>query len=261
MGAFLRSFRVQRRVVGALIMRETWTRYGRENLGFAWLFAEFLIFALPVFLMWHFIRGKYEHGVLVFPLIWSGYLPILLFRHIGGHMLRAVRLNMALFYHRNVTPFDAVFARLAVEVLGNYGAAVFSFLLLYSVGALEWPRDTPLLFVGYFYMTWWCVSIGIVLAAFSERSAIFEKIWPPVSYMYLPASGCFFLAAWLPARVRDVLLTVVPALPCYEMIRGGLFGPVIQTFYDIPYLTFILAAITLFGLLGLRDVRRYLVNE
>ena len=59
--------------------------------------------------------------------MWSGYLPIMLFRHIGGHMLRAVRLNMSLFYHRNVTPFDAVIARIAVEVLGNYGAAVFSF--------------------------------------------------------------------------------------------------------------------------------------
>jgi hypothetical protein len=53
----------------------------------------------------------------------------------------------------------------------------------------------------------------------------------------------------------------MPALPCYEMIRGGLFGPVIRVYYDIPLLTFTLAAITLFGLLGLRDVRRYLINE
>ena len=160
MGAFLRSFRIQRRVIGALIMRETFTRFGRDNLGFAWMFGEFLVFALPVIVMWHFIRGKYEHGLLVVPFVWSGYLPILLFRHIGGHMLRAVRLNMSLFYHRNVTPFDAVIARIAVEVLGNYGAAIFSFFLLYAIGQMEWPHDMPLLFVGYFYMTWWCVSVG-----------------------------------------------------------------------------------------------------
>jgi len=48
MGTFLRSFRIQCRVIGALIMRETYTRFGRENLGFAWMFGEFLIFALPV---------------------------------------------------------------------------------------------------------------------------------------------------------------------------------------------------------------------
>jgi capsular polysaccharide transport system permease protein len=261
MAGFRQSFTIQRRVIGALIMRETYTRFGRENLSFFWVYGEFLIFALPVFLMWHFIRGEYEHGVLVFALIWSGYLPILLFRHIGGHMLRAIKLNISLFYHKNVTPFDAVFARLTVEVLGNYGAALFSFFLLLAIGALNWPRNVPLLLLGYLYMTWWCVSIGIVIAAFSERSTVFEKIWPPISYMYLPASGCFFLAEWLPHGVRTVLLHVMPALSCYEMIRGGLFGPVIQTFYDIPYLTFVLAAITLFGLLGLRDVRRHLVNE
>jgi capsular polysaccharide transport system permease protein len=260
-GAFLRSFAIQRRVIGALIMRETYTRFGRENLGFAWMYGESLVFALPVIVMWHFIRGKYEHGLLVVPFVWSGYLPILLFRHIGGHMLRAVRLNMTLFYHRNVTPFDAVIARIIVEVLGNYGAVVFSFFLLYAIGQMVWPHDMSLFFLGYFYMTWWCVSAGLVIAAFSERTVIFEKIWAPVSYMYLPVSGFFYMAAWIPPKIRAVFLTFMPALPCYEMIRGGLFGPGVQVFYDVPWLTFSLAAITLFGLLGLRDVRRHLVNE
>jgi len=45
------------------------------------------------------------------------------------------------------------------------------------------------------------------------------------------------------------------------MIRSGLFGPVVHVYYDITRLTFTLAAITLLGLLGLRDVRRHLVNE
>ena len=193
---------------------------------------------------------------------WSGYLPILLFRHIGGHMLRATQLNMSLFYHRNVTPFDAILARLAVEIFGNYGAAVFSFFLLYAIGAMDWPRNMPLLFLGYFYMTWWCVSVGLVIAAFSDRTRIFEKIWMPVSYMYLPVSGFFYMAAWLPERVREVMLAVMPAFPCYEMIRAGIFGPVMRFYYDgIPRLSFILAAITLFALLGLRDVRRYINNE
>ena len=262
MREFLRSFAIQRRVLGALIMRETYTRYGRDNLGFAWLFAEFLIFALPVIVMWHFIRGKYEHGgLLVVPFAWSGYLPILLFRHLGAHALRGIRLNMALLYHRNVTPFDVVAARMIVEIAGNYGAAVFSFVFLYIIGQMIWPHDMPLLFLGYAYMTWWCVAVGLIIAAFSERSALFEKIWPPISYMYLPVSGFFYLAAWAPAGVRSTLLAIMPALPCYEMIRGGIFGPIIHVYYNIPQLTLTLAGLTAFGLLGMRDVHRFLVNE
>jgi capsular polysaccharide transport system permease protein len=261
MREFLRSLAIQRRVLGALIMRETYTRFGRENLGFAWIFAEFLIFALPVIGMWRFIRGHYEHGILVVPFVWSGYLPILLFRHIGARMLWAVRLNMALFYHRNVTPFDAIVARMAIEIIGNYGAAVVAYLLLYWVGAADWPYSMPLLFLGYFYMTWWCVSVGFVVAGFSERTPIFEKVWTPISYIYLAASGFPYMAAWLPAWLRPIMLTVMPSLPCYEMIRGGIFGPRVHVYYDIPQLSLTLAAIALLGLLGLRDVRRYIVNE
>ena len=261
MRQFLRSFAIQRRVLGALIMRETYTRFGRENLGFAWMYGEFLVFAIPVIVMWRMIRGHTEHGLLVVPFVWSGYLPMLLFRHIGGRMLFAARGNISLFYHRNVTPFDAVLARLAVEIFGNYGAVVFSFFLLYAIGAMEWPRDMPLLFVGYFFMTWWCVAIGLIMAAFSERTVLFEKVWSPVSYMYVPVSGFMYMAAWLPAHVRRLLLTIMPALPCYEIIRSGIFGPVIRVYYNIPQLSFTLAGLTLFGLLGLHDVRRYIVNE
>ena len=51
-------------------------------------------------------------------------------------MLYAVRGNISLFYHRNVTPFDEVLARMAVEIFGNWGAAVFSFFVLYSIGSM-----------------------------------------------------------------------------------------------------------------------------
>ena len=32
----------------------------------------------------------------------------------------------------------------------------------------------------------------------SERSDMVEHIWPPFSYLYMPISGFFYLAAWLP---------------------------------------------------------------
>ncbi len=157
MRKFLKSLAIQLRVVGALIMRETYSRFGRENLGFAWMFGEFLIFALPVIGMWRIIRGHYEHGLSVVPFVWTGYFPILLFRHIGSRMIFAVRGNVALLYHRNVTPFDSVLARMALEIMGNYMATVFAFFLFYCVGAMDWPRNMPMLFLGYFFMTWWCV--------------------------------------------------------------------------------------------------------
>ena len=46
------SWRIQRRVIWALVMREILTRYGRHNIGFLWLFVEPMIFTLLVTLLW-----------------------------------------------------------------------------------------------------------------------------------------------------------------------------------------------------------------
>jgi len=90
---FGRSLVVQKRVVGALFMREFVTRWGRRNLGFAWLFAEPLVFAFPVIAMWSMMRSPVEHGLPMIGFIWSGYLPLLIFRHVTSHSLYTVRSN------------------------------------------------------------------------------------------------------------------------------------------------------------------------
>jgi len=73
--------------------------------------------------------------------------------------------------------------------------------------------------------------------------------------------GFMFMAQWLPNSLRQLALSIDPPLHAYEMIRGGLFGDQIQTFYDISYLSWILAILTLFGLWMMRDVRRHLILE
>jgi ABC-type polysaccharide/polyol phosphate export permease len=44
--------RYEIRVIGALLMREILTRYGRHNIGFMWLFVEPMMFTLGVLALW-----------------------------------------------------------------------------------------------------------------------------------------------------------------------------------------------------------------
>ena len=257
--SFVKACAVQRRVIGALLMREIQLRWGRRNLGFAWIFLETLIFAMPVLTMWSFMHSGMDRGGIPFiAFMWSGYLPILMFRHVTSHCLYAIRSGGALFYHRDITPFDVVFARIGLEVIGNFSATALSFYIFYIIGVIDWPQNPNLFLLGFFYMAWWSVSVAIIVAAWSERSDIVEHVWAPISYIYMPVSGFFYLAQWLPIPVRDLALTVMPSLHCYEMIRGGLFGSRLQVFYDLSYLSFVLAMLTLFGLWMMRGVRQYI---
>lgn len=249
---------MQRRVIGALLMRDIQLRWGRRNLGFAWLFVEPLVFAFPVLAMWSYMRSGDEHGVPMMAFLWSGYLPLLMFRHVTGHCMHVIRAGGPLLYHRAVTPLDLIIARVALETIGNLAATALSFLAFFMIGVVEYPHDLSLFMLGLFYMVWWSISVALILAAWSERSELVQHIWMPISYMYLPICGFFYLAVWLPLPLRNLALTVLPSLHAYEMIRGGLFGNTIQVFYDVSYVSFVLAVLTLFGLWLVSGVRQHL---
>jgi len=260
MSSLWRGFVIQWRVVGALIIREVYTRFGRESLGFMWIVAETLIFAIPVLFMWQAIRGSHEHGISVMPFLWSGYLPLMLFRHLGGRILFFVRANAPLLYHQRVKILDIFFARALLEIGSNLAALVVSFAVFYAIGAVDVPRDLPMFYLGYFYMIWWAVAVALIIGPLAERSDWVQQIWLPYSYMYLIFSGFFYLADWLPPSLRTVAL-YQPYTQAYEMIRAGVFGATITTYGDPAYTTFVLAILTLFGLWLMRDARRYIVIE
>jgi capsular polysaccharide transport system permease protein len=255
------DFAVQRQVIGGIMMREMMTRWGRRNLGFAWLFLEPLVFAFPVIAVWSMIRAPFEHGLPMVAFVWTGYMPILIFRHVTGGAIGSMRGAAALLYHRRVTPLDLFLGRQGLEALGNLASVVVSFVLLYVIGSLDWPYDYSLMFLGFVYTAWWSLCVALMLAALSERYEIIVHLWSPISYLYIFYSGFFMLADWIPARWRGIVMAIDPPLHCYEMVRAGLFGNRMHPHYDIGYLTVLLAVLTLFGLWLMRDVRQHLELE
>jgi capsular polysaccharide transport system permease protein len=256
-----RNLIVQKQVIGAIMMRELVTRWGRRNLGFAWLFCEPLVFAFPVIAVWSYVRAPFEHGIPLVAFVWSAYMPILVFRHVTGLALNSLRANTALFYHRRVTPLALFVGRQGLEALGNLASVIVSFIILFIIGAIAAPYNYELLLLGFLYTSWWSLSIALIVAALSERSELVSHIWPPISYLYMFYAGFFWMADWLPAKLLPVMMLIDPPMHCYELIRYGLFGNLMRPHYNLQYLNFILPGLTFIGLWLMRDVRKYLEIE
>ena len=71
--SFLESLLIQKRVIGALLMREIITRYGRNNIGFLWLFVEPLLLTLVMVLMWKFFRMHNVSALNIVAFTLTGY--------------------------------------------------------------------------------------------------------------------------------------------------------------------------------------------
>lgn len=243
------------------MLREILNRWGRRNLGFAWLFCEPLVFAFPVIAVWSVVRSPYEHGVPVTVFVWTGYMPILIFRHVTGGAINSIRSTAALLYHSRVTPFDVFLGKQGLEALGNLASVAVSFFVLVTIGAIDWPYDYHLMLLGFLYTTWWSLCIALILAALSERTEYVYHVWAPMGYLYIFYSGFFWMADWLPPRLLNIMMWIDPPLHCYELVRAGMFGNLMHPHYDIVYLTFVLTALTVIGLYLFRDIRKYLEIE
>lgn len=185
------GWRIQTRVVGALMMRELITRFGRENIGFLWMMAEPVLFAVLVGIMWTFMKGPEEHGISVTAFVASGYIPLVMFRSTMGRAVRAFSANSSLLYHRQVTLFDLILVRFLVELIGSMMAYVAIATLLIFLGLFPVPADIGALLLGWALYGLFTFSVALILAPLSEVSDTLEKFMPVSTYLMVPFSGTF----------------------------------------------------------------------
>lgn len=250
----------QSRVIGALMLREIYTRFGRDNIGFLWIIVEPAMFCLGVVALWNVIKHSGHEEAAVTPFVITGYMPLLLFRHITGKLMRCMQANGSLLYHRQIKILSLYVARILVEFLGTSAAFVVVLFGFYMVGLADPPEDFSLMIAGWLLYAWFSCAFSMVIGAIAERSEVIEKIWSPISYLSIPVSGTFYMLYWIPDSFRSIL-EWFPQVNGVEMIRGGYYGSGIPTFYHPIYMIYICAIASVIGLYLLSTARRHIELE
>ena len=259
-GSLFRSTALQIRVIGALLRREMLTRYGRENIGFLWVIGEPAIFCVGVSIMWTLIRPSHEHGIPVTAFVITGYVPLTMWRHCLSRGVKAFESNGALMFHRQVTPLDIILARSILEIYGAIIAGAIILTVAIILGYAQPPVDIGMMYLGLFYMVFFCLATALIMAPLTEMSEVAEKFVGALSYLSIPFSGAFTMVDWMPYSMQKILLWS-PSVHAAEMIREGQFGPSIHARYDVVYASWIIFALLLLGVsLTLRS-RKYLVVQ
>lgn len=252
--SFPTSLAVQSRTMSALAVRFMMTRYGRENIGFLWVILEPMILCVGVMALWALIKGGYQHGVQIIAIVFTGYMPLTLQRHLSNAGPFILRSSKGTLIHRNITYMDNLLSRLAMEFLSTTMAAFVIYVFLTLFGLLEPAYDLGLMLIGWLLMGCLAAGFGCVLAGLSELSDVFEKIIPAFTYLLLPISGCFFMVEWLPTKAQELIIWV-PLVHSFEAIRAGMLGPHVVTHYSLSYGFGFAAILACMGILSINLVR------
>ncbi|WCM28052.1 ABC transporter permease [Sphingomonas sp. QA11] len=249
----------QRHVIGALIIRELHTRYGRDNIGYLWMLAEPMLLAAAVAIIHVGTEGTGNiHGsdLRAVPFTLTGYCVFIVFRSIVARSETALESNKALLFHRMVTIFDILFSRALLEFLSTITALAILLSGAVALGLAAPPARPLLLLAGVLLFTWFSFAISMAVCAATYFSHATSKIIHPAVYIAMPLSGAFFLLAWIPEPYRS-WIAWSPSVQIFEMVHMGQFAGIEEAHFNPIYVIGWCLGLTLIGLTALRVLRRH----
>lgn len=256
---FMSSLNIQIRVIGALLLREILTRYGRHNLGFLWLFLEPLLFTIGIVLLWSFAKMN-AGSISIIAFAITGYSYILMWRNIGGRLAGAIEPNLSLMYHRNVRIIDIYWSRIILEIAGITISFILLMTLFIVLGLIAMPDNIFMMLGAWGLLTLFTIGLGFVVGVVSEISEIFDRIWHTFTYLFLPFSGAFFFVETLPTNLQKLAL-YIPPVHAIEMLRHGYYGNIVTTHEEPLYLFSVSIVLILIGLLGVSWLNKKVIPE
>ncbi|HCP10155.1 MAG TPA: sugar ABC transporter permease [Thermodesulfobacterium commune] len=235
---FITALKTQIRVIYALILREIITRYGRENLGFLWLFLEPVIFVAGVvilFTKFRADRGAAHFFIPIATIIFTGWLSNKLWMTSSSRVMTAIEANIGLFYHRLVRPLDVYFARIILEIVALTGTFMILSVILVSIHIINSPASYFHIVSGWYLMAWFTIAFSLIISGLNTlTNNILQRIWSPINLGLFIASGTFFLVEWIPPQFRPYIL-LLPQVHNLEMIRYGFLGNYMHPYYNVMY--------------------------
>lgn len=240
------------RSVGALILREMVTTYGRSPGGYIWAVLE-PVAAIGLLAFAFSLAFRAPSLGTSFPLFYAtGYLPYMLFHDVSGKTAGAIRFSRPLMNFGAISWFDVALARFLLNLFTHL---VIFVLVIAAMAALLDTRAVPA--VGKVTTA---LAMAAVLAAGTGMANAYlflafpawERIWTVMTRPLFIVSGVFFLFEDVPAELRDVLWWN-PIFHVTGAMRAG-FYPSYQAAYVAPAYAFALGTGLL--LLGLALLSR-----
>lgn len=234
------SLKIQYNVIKALVLRDIIRRWGRGNIGFAWIFLEPMLIILPFVLIFS-VRGKFEggiyhlYGISLFAFILVGYSPFMLWRSTIKSCTGAITGNKPFLHHRNLRALDFYASRILLDVFGVTSSFVLLLAFLVATKLMHLPVEATVFVAAWCLLIWFAIGLGLTFGPLLAKYKLLNTIWRVISLFLLLASGVFFFAAWLPPATRSFLL-YLPMLHLSEMIKHGYFGEIIKTYESVPYI-------------------------
>ena len=254
---FFEALKTQKRVVWALMLRETKTLFGKHKLGYLWAVINGA-FQIGVFWAIREVGGfQPPHGMSTPAFLLGGFVPFFIFREAVNGGLNAVGGNKALLGYPQVFPLDILVARTLLQGAMQTVVFVLLFLLALGMGQQMTIVNIASILTAFSAALLLGFGTGALCSALNLMWVVTGQLVPMILRVLFFTSGLFFAVVDLPSRARDILF-YNPLSHIIVISRGAFVPDYGARFISLPYLFGFILVMLAAGLLLERYSRHYL---
>jgi capsular polysaccharide transport system permease protein len=212
----------QARVIGALVLRETRTRFGRNQLGYLWALAEPITYVALLSIIFGALSRHAPFGNDIGLFFATGILPYLYFTGLTKSLGAAFEANEALLSYPIVKETDTLFARAALETATSVMVIVLTLGGMIVLVKGPAPDRVHVMAGAIIGLGLAGFGVGTINAAIGRLVRSWKQTYDLVTRPLIVLSAVFYPLESLPADLRSIL-SWLPTVQGVEWFRSGYY--------------------------------------
>lgn len=246
------------RCIGALILREMSTSYGRSPGGYLWAVLQPLggIALLVIIFSAGFRSPPLGSNFAIFYA--TGFLPFIFFSELAAKLGQALNYSRQFLAYPRITFMDAIIARFLLNALTQL---LVGYILLFGILTLYETRTTlelDRIAMAYAMVGALSFGIGVMNCFLMSLMPVWQQIWSILTRPLMIVSGIFFLYEGIPEPYR-AYLWYNPLMHITGELRGAFYVSYEAAYVEPSYVFGISLGLTVFGLLFLRRYHKDII--
>ena len=236
------------RVVGALLLREMSTTYGRTPGGYLWAILQPVAMIALLTVAFSFILRAPSLGTSFVLFYATGFLPLRMFQDVSNAVGNAVQFNLAMMAYPRVTFVDVLAARAILSVLTQIMVTAVVLWGVFTIETIRVILDFRPILMANAYAIFLAIGVGTLNAYLSFSFPVWKTIWSILTRPLLLISGVFYIYEDLPFFAREILW-YNPLVHITGMMREGFYATYDPAYISQIYLGIFGALPLVFGML------------
>ncbi len=250
----------QRSVLGALILRDMRTRFGRTALGFAIAVAWPLTHLLVMVGIWTGVGRVVPLGTNGTVFFATGIMPYILCLYPGRMMMLAIEQNKPMLLFPVVKVIDIILARAFLEMVTAMCVLIVFCTILFVIDVDFYPYNPDIAVSAIALTILYGVSFGLLSCVILVLFRMWLAVFIGLMILQWITSGALQLPSMIPSWALDYMV-YNPLFHCVAWLRSAYYDGYADGLIDPLYVVQVSSVMLLLGLLSERGVRGKLLMQ